>query len=185
MTDDMAHVTTEGQVRVGANSLSQQPDPGDVGLTHGSGLVDWAIRFAEARRYGRSSPQANWNHAFLIVDAEGGLIEAQGHGVVRNSLKAEYSHADYVIMRPPFPAGGADRAVAVMTAMLGDHYGYLEIVCEGLAFLTQTRLRFAVAGEHICSGAVSRAVTVGGVDMGDDEEWNSPADVMNVALKGK
>jgi hypothetical protein len=165
--------------------VSLQPGPGDVGLTHGSGFADWAIRFAETRRYGRGSPQAKWNHAFLIVDAEGGLIEAQGHGVVPNSLKAEYGHADYVIVRPPFAPGDADKAVAAMKAMLGDHYGYLEIVCEGLAFLTQTRLRFGIAGEHICSGAVSRAVTVGGVDMGDYEEWNSPADVMNVALKGK
>jgi len=162
-----------------------QVQTGDVGLTRGHGFADWAIRFAESRRYGGASPEAKWNHAFMIVDADGGLIEAEGRGVVANSLAAEYSATEHTILRPPYPEGGADRAVAVMRGMLGDHYGYLEIVCEGLAFMFQTKLRFGILGEHICSGAVSRAVEIGGLDMGPDEEWNSPADVMHVAIQGK
>jgi hypothetical protein len=160
-------------------------EPGDVGLTHGTGIVDWAIRFAEARRYGRNSVEARWNHAFMIVDTAGGLVEAQGRGVVRNTLSREYANSEYVILRPPYPPGGAGRAVAAMQGMLGASYGYLEIVSEALAFLTQTKLRFGVAGQHICSGAVSAAVDQGGVAMGNDEEWNSPADVMHVAIAQK
>jgi hypothetical protein len=159
--------------------------PGDVGLTHGSGPVDWAIRFAEARRYGAKSPEARWNHAYMIVDSAGGLVEAQGRGVVRDTMDHEYANAEYVILRPPYPPGGADKAVAAMEGMVGSKYGYVEIVSEALAFMTQTKLRFGVAGQHICSGAVSFAVDQGGVPMGDDEEWNSPADVMHVALNQK
>ena len=160
-----------------------QLEAGDVGLTRGKGFVDWAIRFAEARRYGGSSPEARWNHAFMIVDASGALVEAQGHGVVRDSLDHEYRKADYILLRPDYPSGGAAKAVAAMEGMVGSRYGYLEIVSEALAFLTQTKLRFGVAGEHICSGAVSFAVDQGGVPMGDDEEWNSPADVMHIAIQ--
>lgn len=157
--------------------------PGDVGLAHGSGLVDWAIRFAEARRYGSKSQEARWNHAFLIIDENGGLIEAAGQGVRRDTMEKEYAHGDYVVLRPPFGEGGADRAIATMTKMLSDKYGYLEIVCEALAFLTQTKLRFGFANQQICSGAVSYALDQGGIPMGEDEEWNSPADVMHIAIQ--
>jgi hypothetical protein len=119
----------------------------------------------------------------MIVDAGGGLIEAQGRGVVKGSFAVEYATADCLLLRPPLSPRGVDQAVAVMRGMLGDRYGYLEIVCEALTFLTQTKLRFGIVGEHICSGAVSRALAVGGLDMGDDEEWNSPADVMRVAIQ--
>jgi len=60
--------------------------PGDVGLAHGSGLVDWAIRFAETRKYGRGSTEARFNHAFMIIDSSGLLIEAEGRGVVSNMM---------------------------------------------------------------------------------------------------
>jgi len=157
--------------------------PGDVGLARGSGLVDWAIRFGESRRYGGDSPEARWNHAFLIVSAGGDLIEAQGKGMVRATM-AEYSDANgYTILRPTYPAGGADKAVAAMTGLLGEKYNFLEIASLAFAYLTQTSVRIGVKGEQICSGAVSFACDQGGVPMGEDEEWNSPADVMHVALQ--
>src|ERR1700728_1390027 len=159
--------------------------PGDVGLAHGSGLVDWAIRFAETRRYGKKSQEARWNHAFMITDAGGGLIEAAGRGMQRDTMEKEYAHGDFIVLRPSYPSGGADRAVATMTTLFNDKekYGYLEIASEALAFLTQTKLRFGSAGQQICSGAVSSALDQGGIPMGEDEEWNSPADVMHIAVQ--
>ncbi len=159
--------------------------PGDVGLAHGPGLVDWAIRFAETRRYGKKSQEARWNHAFMITNAAGGLIEAAGRGMQSNTMEKEYAHGDFIVLRPPYPCGGADRAVTTMTKLLNDkdRYGYLEIASEALAFLTQTKLRFGFAGQQICSGAVSYALDQGGIPMGEDEEWNSPADVMHIAIQ--
>jgi hypothetical protein len=54
-------------------------------------------------------------------------------------------------------------------------------VSLALAFVFQTRLRFGRVGEHICSGAVSHALARSGLDMGEDEEWNSPADILHIA----
>lgn len=160
------------------------PFLGDIGLTHGRGFVDWWIRWAEARRYGSRSLEAEWNHAFLVVDVDGrAIVEATGGGVRRASID-QYMLTPHMILRPPYPST-AGSAIAAMEAMVGSRYGWLEIACEGLAFLTQTRLRFGVAGEHICSGAVSHAVARAGIDMGDDEEWNSPADVLHVAREGR
>jgi hypothetical protein len=159
--------------------------PGDVGLAHGSGLVDGAIRFAETLRYGRGSAEARWNHAFMIVSSSGDLIQAEGQGVVPGTMASDYGHGDYVVLRPSYPSWGAERAKAAMTALLNDHYGYLEIVSEALSFLVQTKLRFAIEGQQICSGAVSFALDQGGIFMGYDEQWNSPADVMHYALDNK
>jgi len=156
--------------------------PGDVGLAHGSGLVDGAIRFAETLRYGRGSAEARWNHAFMIVSSSGNLIQAEGHGVVRGTMASDYGHGDFVVLRPPYPSWGAERAVAAMEALLHDEYGYLEIVSEALSFLLQTKLRFAIEGQQICSGAVSFALDQGGIFMGYDEQWNAPADIMHYAL---
>jgi len=158
--------------------------PGDVGLSRGSGLVDRAIRFAETLRYGRHSAEARWNHAFMIIDSSGDLIQAEAHGMVWGTMQSDYAHGDYVILRPPYPPGGADRAVNAMKAMRDQKqkYDYLEIASEALSFLFQTKLRFAIEGQQICSGAVSFALDQGGIFMGYDEQWNSPADVMHYAL---
>lgn len=160
------------------------PQAGDVGLSTGTGFIDWCIRFGESRRYGRGSREASVNHAFMVVDGSGGIIEAQGRGMVPATM-TEYRTTAHLLIRPPYQDDGCVRAVAAMRDMCGSSYGYLEIACLGLAFLTQTKLRFGVAGEHICSGAVARALDRGGLDMGDDEEWDSPADVLRVALVGR
>ena len=156
------------------------PQAGDVGLARGSSFVEWAIRFAESRRYGRKSLEASVNHAFLF-DSPTTLIEAQGRGVVRSST-LEYAGRTIVLIRPVYP-NGPQPAVDAMTGLLGRKYGYLEIVSEALAFMTGTRLRFGVEGQYICSGAVSHALERAGIDMGDDADWNSPADVYHQALQ--
>jgi hypothetical protein len=153
---------------------------GDVGLSRGEDFVDWWIRFAEARRYGKQSREARWNHAFLVVDATGNLIQAEANGIVRGKL-SEYAGGSYTILRPPYPTEGAIRAVHAMSQMLGERYNYLEIASLALALLTQTKLRFGIEGTQICSGSVSWALTVGGVDCGEDPTYNTPADLMHAA----
>lgn len=158
--------------------------PGDIGFAHGSGWVDWAIRVAEQRRYGKGSPFSWANHVFMIVDRAGALIEAQGRGVVLSDMGAYPDPTTYSIWRPVWPTpDSASVAVAGMYGLLGKKYGYLTIACEGLAFLTGTRLRFGISGQYICSGAAAHELVRTGIDLGDDSDWNSPADDLQAAKK--
>lgn len=163
-----------------------KPRPGDMLLTGGSGLIASSIEWAEARRYGRDAPEARWSHAALLVSSSGDLIEATSRGMTKGSL-ATYTGRPHAIWRPPYPQGGADRAVHTIACMLGEPYGYLEIIALALAFATQTRWRFMQAGTRICSGAVAEALQAGGIDMipanADtwDPTWDSPADLLHIA----
>lgn len=175
--------------------------PGDVALLHGKGPVESAIRWAETRRYGKWSPEANWNHAALVVSADGDLIEARTAGLRTLSkglgLYLGDRSSTVLVVRPPYGGAntlnseliryGSDAAIHWATTRLAERekYGFFAIASICLAWSTQTKLRFGLTGEAICSGFVSQALEFGGIDMGDDPQWNSPADILHIALAGK
>jgi uncharacterized protein YycO len=160
------------------------PAAGDVLLSTGSGLVERLIQFAEARRYGRSSREARWSHAGMVT-GPGTLVEAKAKGMAYSRL-SDYDGRDHVVLRPRYDADGAGEAARAISSMVGEHYGYLTVVCLALAFVFQTRLRFGMDGTRICSGAVAVALMTGGVDLRPQveayPEWCSPADLLHVAL---
>lgn len=156
--------------------------PGDVGFVHNTDWIDRMIQRMQERKYPLPAEESKYNHVFLVVDNNGGLIEAQGNGVNRNNL-SNYSGVDYEIWRPNYsPPENALVAVAAMTELLGMRYGYPTIFCEALGFITDTKFRFGYSGEEICSGAVSYALTRANIDVGTDETYNSPADVRHVKI---
>lgn len=162
------------------------PQAGDVLLTRSNDFIGWAIRKAEARRYGGDSGEAQFNHAALLVDSFGTIIEALSSGL---QLGRVANYDKYVILRPPYP-NDLERDFVVKHArerlLAGHKYGFLTIVSLALAYLTGTRLRFGMRGEDICSGFVSTEVELGDVFVGeDDPEWNSPADILQAATFGK
>lgn len=156
---------------------------GDIGLTAGTDRIDDLIRFAESRRYGRKSMEARWSHAFIVTsELDGGAVtEAVSHGVVRNPL-SRFATTAHVIYRPNYPEGGARLAANFVAFKVGDRYGYIEIASLALALLTQTKVRFGVEGQYICSGLVGAALDHAGLDMPDSPEWCTPADIQHVAL---
>ncbi|MGH7722300.1 MAG: hypothetical protein ACRENL_05620, partial [Candidatus Dormibacteria bacterium] len=66
---------------------------------------------------------------------------------------------------------------------LGQRYGDAVIVSDALYLLFGGAFRFGFSGKHTCSGSVAHALELDGYDLGDDEEWNSPADDFAVASK--
>lgn len=166
------------------------PQAGDVGFLRQNGFPapEWWIRFAEARKYGKDrgplSP-AHWNHTFLIVgDGPGApLIEATPGGIQKNSLD-EYAGQEVMVVRPSYPdPASCSRAVAAMTAMVGQPYGFSLILPDALSMLFNTTLRIGFTKHRTCSGSVAHVLNLGGVDMGDFEEWNSPADNWDVLYR--
>lgn len=160
--------------------------PGDVGFACQPGFINWWIKFAQRRKYGKNSPAAKWNHTFMVTSYQGDLVQAVSSGMEKGHL-ADYAGQDIELRRPPYAAGEAANAVAATEELWADHsrYGMLTIASVALSLLTGTKLRFGLDGTEICSGAVSYALTRANVDVGQDAEFNTPADVYSYALAQK
>jgi hypothetical protein len=168
------------------------PKPGDVGLSRSKGWLETAISICEKRKYSALVPYvpaaehpAYWTHAFLVIDSGGRILEAQAQGIEQNFIHPNYDRIDYLIIRPPYQSDmQRSNALNEMMHMYAQktRYNYLEIFSEMLALLTGTKLRFGLAGTEICSGAVSHALELGGIECGEQSEWNTPADLYAIAV---
>ncbi len=155
-------------------------EPGDFILTHGDAWTSKMIRFGQRLRiHGDDRVYTHWNHAAIIVDPGGDIVEALGRGVTRRNLDA-YKPREYVIVRIATAKEDRDQAVrfarwatgevdAAAGAELPPHkrkrvrYGYLTIVSIAYALLTGGKFTFSIAGQEICSGLVARALERTGV----------------------
>lgn len=135
--------------------------PGDIGLCKGTGLLDRLIEVGE--RIHGDGPWSVYSHAFVIVSADGGTVEAQGAGVIRSTV-ASHGTAVTVFACPP----GVDRATVVgfAEAQLGDSYGYLDDALLGVDCLLRTQLHEHTGRAWICSELAAAALEAGG--------WVSP-----------
>jgi hypothetical protein len=135
--------------------------PGDFVLTHGRAWTSRLIRFGQRLRYrGEDRKYAFWNHAALIVDVDGDIIEALGAGVVRRNL-AVYQPTEYTVVRIDQLVGAPadrDQAVAFALSTEGQRYGFAVIASIAWGLLTGGAFTFAYDGQHICSGLVARSL---------------------------
>src|SRR6267142_2012026 len=134
------------------------PLPGDFILTHGGEFWSRVIHFGQGLRFtGKDQPYTYWNHAALIVSADGAIIEALGPGVQRNTL-ASYQGTQYTIVH--IDASDEDRKemVAFAEHWVGKAYDWATIVSITLSLLTGAKLSFGFPGQLICSGLVARAL---------------------------
>ena len=131
--------------------------PGDIMLTHSSGLVGWAIRTGERIRDPRKA--ARWNHAGVIIDTYGATVEALGSGVKFSSVQM---HPKHVIIDTGM--SDADRAQVVAWARyaVGKPYGYLTILSIALDLLTPSAFHFRSGRTLICSELAAKALEHGG-----------------------
>lgn len=156
---------------------NQMPEPGDFILTHGAGFLDALIRFGEWLRFrGPDAKFTYWNHAALIVDDSGGLVEALGDGVVAGNL-SKYAGTGFHLVR--IKASSQDRAevVAFGNWCRGQKYGFMTIVSLAFTNVTGCKFSFYIEGQEICSGLVARAEERTGVIFDRDPSHISPADL--------
>ena len=146
--------------RYGPGEQASNLQAGDFILTHENDLFGRLIQFAQAIRYhGADRKYTWWNHAALIVDEQGSLIEALSQGVSQTNI-SHYTPAEYHLVRLGSTANDEDRAEAVRFARsaVGDTYGWLTIINITLRLLTGGKLAFVIDGQFICSGLVARAM---------------------------
>lgn len=184
--EDMAHIKRFQYVRHDAVArygpgdeppAGDLPRAGDFILTHGKGFISQLIRFGQWLRFhGPDRKYAHWNHAALVVDSDGGIVEAQAGGVKRNTL-SEYRGSEYYLVR--VTANDADRAeVAAFGNWCVDQpYDFMTIISLAITNLTGCKFSFYVEGHQICSGLVARAEERTQAIFNRDPSHISPADL--------
>jgi len=137
--------------------------PGDVilGRAH-EGIRRWVIAFGQGIRiHGTDRRFIDYTHAALVVDEDGGVIEAVGTGVQMTSL-AEYASRgeEYRIFNVHASKDDRQEVVrfAKWTLKHRAPYNRVATVSIFITQLTGSKFAFFVDGEFHCSGLVARAL---------------------------
>lgn len=147
---------------------------GDIGAASGIAFTDRLIQFGQLLRRDRFW---QWNHIFIVVDDNGGTIEAGGNGVARGHVA---DHPTSLNLGNP-----VDRLLTIgfVTRKLGVPYGYLDVVLLGIDCLFGSRLHWRLGKAVICSELASQALIAAGWKSPQAPSLMKPADVV-AALAG-
>ena len=146
--------------RPGEGAQPADYDPGDFILTHGNAFFSKLIRFGQGLRFrGPDRKYTWWNHAAMIVSAQGDLIEALGAGVRQTHIDM-YKATEYHLVRigPLATPHDRDQVVAFADWSRGERYGWVTILSIAVSLLFGGRFNFGFDGQTICSGLVARAL---------------------------
>ena len=154
--------------------------PGDFILTHGNAWTSKMIRFGQRLRFrGHDRKYARWNHAAILIDGEGSIVEALGSGVQQRHISV-YKPTEYTLVRiDGVVQASQDREQAVEFAKWSRNqpYGFVAIVSIAYGLLTGGKFTFGFDGQHICSGLVARALERTGAIFNRTPSHIMPADL--------
>ncbi|HEX9037625.1 MAG TPA: hypothetical protein VF808_11610 [Ktedonobacterales bacterium] len=163
--------------RFGPGVAAASLQPGDFILTHGNSRMGRLIRVGERlRNRGPDRKYARWNHAALIADATGGLIEADEGGVHRAHI-SKYAAVEYYLVRIQASEEARAHAVEFAEWCLRQSFGWLTFASIACSLVTGSRFDFGLDGQETCSGLVSRALEHAGTIMETDPSRAMPADL--------
>lgn len=143
--------------------------PGNFIVTHSNNLFDLLIHLFTG------SP---WNHAALIVSANGTLIELEESGIRERSIK-EYANTKFHLIDIALSPEDRKQIVAYAKYMLKKHarYGFLTIISIIFKIITHSRLIVKLDGTLICSEFVANALSEGGIIWDKDTSLITPSDL--------
>lgn len=172
-----AENTSERVQRFGPGEAALELKPADFILTHGSSMMGRLIRVGERLRYrGPDRKYARWNHVALLVDADGGLIEADERGVHCADI-TKYEAVEYYLVRIQVSDEARTHAVQFAEWCLRERLGRLTFVSIALTLLTGSKLDFGLDGQETCSGLVARSLEHAGIIMETDPSRVMPSDL--------
>ncbi len=178
-TPEFQPIAHAGAERLPPGDAAKTWTPGDFILTHGDSFFSALIRFGERLRiHGADRRYAWFNHAALIVGADGEIVEALGRGVVREHAN-KYLSKDYVVVHSGADAHDVKAILSFADWVTANraHYGWFTIASLALTMLTGAKLTFFIDGEFICSGFVARAMERTGAIFTRDPVHITPADL--------
>ena len=140
-------------------------------VTSGTSIFDRIIQF---------STLSKWNHAALIIDSKGTIIEVVEQGIRKRSLK-QFADNDYHLVDIVMSNQDRLQVKAYAQFMLQKHesYGFMTILSIILQVLTHSRFVIKLDGTLICSEFVAKALSEGGIIWDKDTSLITPADLYN------
>jgi cell wall-associated NlpC family hydrolase len=165
--------------RYGPGQGADSFEPGDFILTHANHWISRLIRFSQKLRMrGARREFTHWSHAAMVVDMDGGLVEAEVRGVQRAHI-SKYVNVEYHLVRLGDTATADDRAQAVAFALsrIGQPFGFGSMSGIALSLLTGSRVSFWHDSHDICSGLVARALERTWIIFERDPEDMLPSDL--------
>jgi hypothetical protein len=167
--------------------------PGDLVLTHGSALTSQLIRFGQALRiHGDDRRYTHWNHAAIVVDRDGAIIEALGRGITETHV-SKYREEERTVLTVAASADDREQVVRFCRWAAGhveadgtpipepdrrhQRYGWIQIASITLTLLTGARFTFSLDGTQICSGLAGRALERTGAIFNRAPSHLMPADL--------
>jgi uncharacterized protein YycO len=151
--------------------------PGDFILVSTKGVLAKCIRTGQFLRYhGKMRAYSHWNHAAMIVDTDGTIVEAAGRGV-RYANISEYKETEYYLVSTKLNKQSRDQAVAAAKSFIKDKYGWFTILSIMLQLITGIEFQFSFGNSIICSGVVGMALWAAGVIFDQNPYQMMPADL--------
>lgn len=149
--------------------------PGNFVVTHGNDFFDTLIHIFT---------MSYWNHAALIVETNGTLIELTTGGIRKKNI-ADYPPKDIHIVAIDMSNEDRKQVREFAEVMLKRHptYGFLTIASIALKIMTMSRLVIKLDGTLICSEFVARALAQGGIIWDKDPSLITPADLYTTFIK--
>jgi hypothetical protein len=155
--------------------IPEDPKPGDFGLSVITGITGMAVRLAQAV----IGDTTRYTHAWLVIDSDGFLIEAQPGGARLSHLDfyrgrdVYYHRADYLTEEQRIAVGEIGRG------FLGVPYSYADYLALGLGHFGKQpkwlKRHIATSGKMICSQLIDEAYRRAGYHMFND--GRTPQDV--------
>jgi len=151
--------------------------PGDFLLVSTTGILAKFIRFGQFLRYhGKMKPFAHWNHAAMVIDEDGTIVEAVGRGVVTSNI-SEYKNVEYYYVTTKLNKQSRDQTVAACKSFVKDKYGFVTIISIALELLTGIKIQFNSSNSMICSAVVAQSLWAGGYIFDRNPYQMMPADL--------
>jgi hypothetical protein len=152
--------------------------PGDVILVSGTSWRCRVISGFERLRIGTRAAwqSARWNHAALVVNANGAIVEAGTGGVVLQHVE-KYRDDDYHYVAVRATHDERSRAVRFAASRVGCSYSRRAVANLVVSGLTRKRVRLHDPDREMCGSLVANALTRAGENFERPPAEMLPADL--------
>ncbi len=150
--------------RCGPGETMAHPRPGDIILVRTGTWAGRLTRFFERLRFRGAEDRAyvHWNHAALVMNPLGHLIEARPSGVTLKPIEC-YRDCEYHYVHLDLDEAGQRQAIGYARSCLGQGYGLAGVALLGISVLLGERLRVPDRGQQGCAALIARSLQRSGI----------------------